>query len=298
MSRRDRNNMPIGVLIVLVTLAAVLCIVLGTLMYLDNRALIRNDEDMDKITQEQARSSAAQDVTAKPAEAAAETDGKEAEDENGDRGESEDFYQTLLPADKTVDIEELRNTVNPDIYAWLYIPDTGIDDPILQHPEDVLYYSDHNSKGEADENGAFFTQFFNSKDFSDNVTVVYGHNGGNDKGFSRLNLYADPDFFKAHPYIYVYTENAILLYETFAAYESDDKLIVMFYGTDDRDMYNAYIQRLEEIAGISSNLNKEYWPTYEDKILTLSTGVLGKDDRRFLVQARFAGGFVKDDTDE
>lgn len=293
MSRRDRNNMPIGVLIVLVTLAAVLCIVLGTLMYLDNRALIRNDEDTDKITQEQARSSAAQNADVEQPEGNTEADDEEAGVEP-----EESFYQTLLPADKTVDIEELRNTVNPDIYAWLYIPDTGIDDSILQHPEDVLYYSEHNSKGEADENGAFFTQFFNSKDFSDNVTVVYGHNGGNDRGFSKLNLYADPDFFKTHPYIYVYTEDAILLYETFAAYESDDKLIIMFYGTDDRDMYNAYLQRLEEIAGISSNLNKEYWPTYEDKILTLSTGVLGKDDRRFLVQARFAGGFVKDDTDE
>ena len=266
-------------------------IVLGTLMYLDNRALIRNEESEDKITQQQARAMSGEDAPAEDDNA--KTEGTESVQET-----DEEFYDKLLPADKTVDIAGLKESVNPDIYAWLYIPDTGIDDAILQHPEDVLFYSDHNSKGEADENGAFFTQFFNSKDFSDNVTVVYGHNGGNDKGFSRLNLYADPDFFKAHPYIYVYTGNAILLYETFAAYESDDKLIVMFYGTDDRDMYNAYIQRLEEIAGISSNLNKEYWPTYEDKILTLSTGVSGKDDRRFIVQARFAGGFVKDDTDE
>ena len=68
MSIRDRNNMPIGVLIVLVTLAAVLCIVLGTLMYLDNRALIRNDEDTDKVTQEQARSSAAQNADVEQSE--------------------------------------------------------------------------------------------------------------------------------------------------------------------------------------------------------------------------------------
>lgn len=268
--------MPMGVLIVLVTLAAVLCIVLGTLMYLDNRALIRNEEDGDKITQTQAKSSAKQKM----------------------QDEGDDFYDNLLPADKTVDIQELKDNVNPDIYAWLYIPDTGIDEAVLQHPDDIIYYSDHNSKGAQDENGALFTQFFNNKSFSDNVTVIYGHNGGDGRGFSNLSLYADPAFFKEHPYIYVYTEKAVLLYETFAAYESDDKLIVVFYGTNDNDMYHVYLQRLQETAGINSNLNKEYWPSGEDKILTLSTGIIGKDDRRFLVQARFVGGFIEDEDNE
>lgn len=295
MSRRHGDGMPMGVLIVLVTLAAVLCIVLGTLMYLDNRALIRNDESDDKVTQTQAQSQAGQEEDKAPAVTVDNTVEQSSSEEGG---ADLSFYQSLLPEDKEVDIKGLRTSVNENIYAWLYIPDTGIDGPVLQHPEDVLFYTNHNEKDEADEDGAFFTQLFNSKDFSDNLTVIYGHNGGNDKGFSKLNLYADPEFFKAHPYIYVYTENAILLYETFAAYESDDKLIIMFYGTSELDNYSVYLQRLEEIAGISSNLNKEYWPSYEDKVLTLSTGVTGKDDRRFLVQARFAGGFVKENENE
>lgn len=293
MSRRDGNNTPMGVLIVLVSLAAVLCIVLGTLMYLDNKALIRNDEDEDKITQEQAKSEA------RESEPAAVTGIKGNETEAADISDDNSlFYENLLPADKTVDIADLRNTVNPDIYAWLYIPDTGIDEAVLQHPEDISFYSTHNARGEDDEGGALFSQMFNSKDFSDNVTVIYGHNGGDDTGFSRLNLYADPEFFKSHPYIFVYTEDAILLYETFAAYESDDKLIVVFYGTGDYDMYRIYLQKLEEIAGVSYNMNKDNWPSDQDKILTLSTGVTGKDDRRFLVQARFLGGFVEDDENE
>ncbi len=294
MSRKRGDGMPMGVLIVLVTLAAVLCIVLGTLMYLDNKALIRNDDSEEKVTQGQAQSQAGQEDNGP----AVTVDNTVAEPSGEEAGADLSFYQSLLPEDKEVDIAALKATVNENIYAWLYIPDTGIDGPVLQHPEDVLFYTNHNEKDEDDENGAYFTQLFNSKDFSDNLTVIYGHNGGNDKGFSKLNLYADPEFFKAHPYIYVYTENAILLYETFAAYESDDKLIIMFYATNELDNYNVYLQRLEEIAGISSNLNKEYWPTYEDKVLTLSTGVIGKDDRRFLVQARFALGFIKEDGNE
>ena len=287
MSRREEKSMPMGVLIVLVSLAAVLCIVLGTLMYLDNRALIRNEEDDNKLTQTQARSEAEE-----KAPSVSDTEDPEVADTNDDSAWS---YESLLPADKNIDIAGLRKTVNEDIYAWLYIPDTGIDEEVLQHPEDVFYYTTHNSKGEDDGEGALFTQMFNNKDFSDNVTVIYGHNGGDGKGFSNLNLYADPDFFKSHPYIFVYTENAILLYETFAAYESDDKLIVVFYGTQDNDMYQIYLQRLKEIAGVSYNVNEGSWPSGQDKILTLSTGIIGKDDRRFLVQAKFIGGFVEDD---
>lgn len=292
MSRRDKNGMSMGVLVVLVTIAAVLCIVLGTLMYLDNKALIRNEEDNEKITQEQAKSYVKQDGSDDMGEDS--SSGTEQGEISGENA----FYESLLPTDKEIDITQLQSTVNPDIYAWLYIPDTGIDEALLQHPEDAFYYLTHNSKGEDDENGALFTQLFNSRDFSDNVTVIYGHNGENDTGFSRLKLFADPEFFKSHPYIFVYTKDAVLLYETFAAYESDDKLIVMFYQTADDDMYHIYLERLEEIAGISSNLNKEHWPAFSDKILTLSTGVTGKDDRRFLVQARFVGGFIEDGTDE
>lgn len=292
MSRRDKNGMSMGVLVVLVTIAAVLCIALGTLMYLDNKALIRNEEDNEKITQEQAKSYVKQDGSDDMGEDS--SSGTEQGEISGENA----FYESLLPTDKEIDITQLQSTVNPDIYAWLYIPDTGIDEALLQHPEDGFYYLTHNSKGEDDENGALFTQLFNSRDFSDNVTVIYGHNGENDTGFSRLKLFADPEFFKSHPYIFVYTKDAVLLYETFAAYESDDKLIVMFYQTADDDMYHIYLERLEEIAGISSNLNKEHWPAFSDKILTLSTGVTGKADRRFLVQARFVGGFIEDGTDE
>ncbi len=295
MSRRERNSMPMGVLIVLVSLAAVLCIVLGTLMYLDNRALIRNEEDNDKITQAQAMTGA-EDKEASGEEDTALVLKDDAADDTG--SEEDEFYENLLPEDKTVDIAGLKSSVNPDIYAWLYIPDTGIDEAVVQHPEDITYYSTHNSEGKDDEDGALYTQMFNSTDFSDNLTVIYGHNGGNDKEFSNLNVYADPDFFKSHPYIYVYTEDAILLYQTFAAYESDDKLLVVFYGTADDEMYNIYLQKLEENIGIKSNLNRDNWPGSGDKVLTLSTGVTGKDDRRFLVQARFLGGFVEDRDNE
>lgn len=185
--------------------------------------------------------------------------------------------------DDDIDIRSLKEK-NGDIYAWLSIPGAGIEEPILQSSEDINYYVSHNRDKEEDENGAVFTQMLNSRDFDDNVTVIYGHNGG-DGAFSNLKVFADPEYFNDFPYIYVYTEDKKLVYKTFAAYESDDKLIVMFYGTQDDELYNIYLSNIEQYAGLSGRLDKTSWPLPTDKIITLSTGVEGREDRRFLVQA-------------
>lgn len=40
--------------------------------------------------------------------------------------------------------------VNQDIYAWIYIPGTGVDYPVLQHPSDDSYYLNYNMNGTRD----------------------------------------------------------------------------------------------------------------------------------------------------
>ena len=45
-----------------------------------------------------------------------------------------------------VKFEELQ-TVNPDVYAWITVPGTDIDYPILQHASDNSYYLMHNIDG-------------------------------------------------------------------------------------------------------------------------------------------------------
>lgn len=263
--------MPLGGLIILVTVAALLCALLLVVMYLDRNGMLGGGADAVK----------------EETEAGAEAPGTgqdnsiESNTKYADEGASSDIP---IPSGKTIDIAALKDK-NPDIYAWLYIPEAGIDEPILQDDEYANFYADHNADRKEDENGAVFTQMLNSKDFEDNLTVIYGHNGGNDKGFSNLTVFSDPDYFTKYPYIYIYTGDKVLIYRTFAAYESDDKLIVMFYGTQDDELYRLYLSNIEGYAGLGGRLDKAAWPGPEDKIITLSTGVEGKDDRRYLVQA-------------
>ena len=46
---------------------------------------------------------------------------------------------------------------NPDVYAWITVPGTNIDYPILQSDGDNGYYLDHTLDGESSPEGSIFT---------------------------------------------------------------------------------------------------------------------------------------------
>ena len=64
----------------------------------------------------------------------------------------------------------------PDIYAWIRIPGTKVDYPIVQREGDNGYYLNHTIDGKKKTEGSIYTEDYNSKDFGDANTVIYGHN--------------------------------------------------------------------------------------------------------------------------
>lgn len=175
--------------------------------------------------------------------------------------------------------------INEDIYAWICIPGTQVDYPVLQHPTDDSYYLNYNMNGTRGYPGCIYTERENSKDFTDFDTVVYGHNMRNDTMFASLHDYEDQTFFNNFPYIYVYTQDKELVYEIFAAYQTDDAHILH---SNDFSTQDGRVQYLENIVKNSQNS-----PQVQDKIqlsvdshlLTLSTCVSRQADKRFVVQA-------------
>ena len=96
---------------------------------------------------------------------------------------------------------ETLNAANEDVYAWISVPDTNVDYPIYQSKPDMEedYYLLHKPDGTYDEAGSLYTQKENTRDFSDPVTVVYGHTAfapGYEPMFSELHKLEDLDFFK------------------------------------------------------------------------------------------------------
>jgi len=64
--------------------------------------------------------------------------------------------------DRNVDITAMQENENPDIYAWITVPGTQIDYPVLQHPEQLDYYLDHNTDHSSGYPGCIYSQYVNS----------------------------------------------------------------------------------------------------------------------------------------
>lgn len=172
----------------------------------------------------------------------------------------------------------------PDVYAWIRIPGTDIDYPIVQSKEDNSYYLNHTIEGKKKIEGAIFTENYNSKDFSDPNTVIYGHNMKNGSMFRQLHRYEDREFFKNHQEVLIYQEERILHYRIFAAYVYDNRHLMESFDFSDPKVYEAYIESIFSLKTMYNNIDDSIEVTSDDKIITLST-CNGNDDQRYLVQA-------------
>ena len=173
---------------------------------------------------------------------------------------------------------------NKDIYAWIYVPDTTVDYPILQHPTDNSYYLNHNMDGTKGYPGCIYTEDFNSKDFSDIHTVIYGHNLKAKTMFSSLHNFEKDDVFSKEHYIYIYTQDYVFVYRIFAAYEFSAIHLLDNYDYTNEYVYADYLKQIYKTTDRVANVKEDIKVTTDDKIVTLSTCTSDHDsNRRFLV---------------
>ena len=173
---------------------------------------------------------------------------------------------------------------NPDIYAWIYIPNTNIEYPVVQSREqDDTYYLNHNAYREKTSAGAIFSEKLNSKDFTDPNTVLYGHNMKNGTMFRTLRNFMKKDFFDANPNMYIYTPGHILTYEIFSVYRYDDRHILNSFNFSDKTVYAEYLEYATNPTSVIRNVREGVEVTADDTILTLST-CMNNGKNRLLVQ--------------
>lgn len=121
-----------------------------------------------------------------------------------DKAKEENVEEADDPYDTKVDFDGLK-AINEDVYAWIKVPGTNIDYPILQNAdEEDDYYLNRTMDGQVGLPGCIYTEKYNSTGFNDPVTVVYGHTLHDGTMFSELKKYTDKTFFDEHPDIYIY----------------------------------------------------------------------------------------------
>ena len=190
---------------------------------------------------------------------------------------------TDIAYDCPIDFESLWET-NKDVYAWIAIPGTVIDYPILQHETDNSYYLNYTIDGIEGYPGSIYTEKVNSKDFTDNNTVIYGHNMRNGTMFTDLHKFRDADFFADNDTIYIYTPEKQLTYKIFAAYLYDDRHLMNSFDFSDSEVYANYLTQILNMDSEDMNIRNELTVTENDKIITLITCIRERPHMRVYVQ--------------
>ena len=173
---------------------------------------------------------------------------------------------------------------NEDIYAWIYIPGTQIDYPVLQHKSDDSYYLDYNLDGSKGYPGCIYTERINAKEFTDYNTVVYGHNMKDGTMFAGLHLFEEEAFFEDNRYIFIYTPEQLYIYDIFGAYKFTNAHILYAYDCSTQTGYDIYLDMVFEKYIDKGHFRDGVEVTSDDHIITLATCVSGESDKRYLVQ--------------
>lgn len=184
-----------------------------------------------------------------------------------------------------VNFDEL-NDINPDIYAWIYIPDTNIDYPVAQstRDRDDSFYLSHNIYREYQFSGTIYSEIKNALDFSDPVTILYGHNMLNGSMFATLHYFSDEEFFNTHTTCFVQTKDTMYTYLIYAAYVYDDRHILNSFNFADEQVRTDYFDYTLNPRTYSGFVRENVKLDKDSRILTLSTCTNGGGNTRYLVQ--------------
>ena len=191
---------------------------------------------------------------------------------------------------------------NDDVVGWLQIPDTEIDNAVVQTTNNEFYLRKDELK-QYSWTGCYWIDFEctvgpTAEDLG-RSTVIYGHNVNYDDGkdkerFSQLFHFADEQWAKEHPYIYFSTPEEDMAWEVFAvAYTTDDFNYIQVL--KDRKVSSEQITEAQMINIVNEARERSEYDyndvevNGDDKIITLSTCSYKygrRNDVRFIVMAK------------
>lgn len=174
---------------------------------------------------------------------------------------------------------KLKN-INPDVIAWIRIPNTNINYPVLQGESNNTYLR-HNIYHRYSRSGCIFVSEDNSNPFVDFNTIVYGHNMQNGQMFSDLKKYREQDFYEDHKYVYIYfPDESVKKYNIISFHVVND---------GDPDVYTLNVREFNSYkkAIFKNNILNNVFEDIEnvESVITLSTCTNTSDSKRYVLHA-------------
>lgn len=196
--------------------------------------------------------------------------------------------------EKVIDWNKLK-AINENIVAWLYIPGTGVDYPVIK-ATDNNFYLNHDIYGQSSIYGSIYLdqRYYHMENINevDNI-IIYGHNMGhwNTSMFGKLMKYKEQDYYSQHKDIYLYTPEK----------NSKYKIVNVIRTTTSNKWYQFTNLKSCELTldELKSCLSKdELYPcmqlsNHSNRFITLSTCDYDGNYRILVVGERVEGGKIQ-----
>lgn len=218
--------------------------------------------------------------------------------------EEEQLYENFVPnEDKEVISSKLLDMgfefdvidfaglkeINSNVGAWVTIPGTNIDYPIV-HGDDNTYYLNHDIYGNETKLGAIYSDSRQNaldtkmSELSD-ITIIYGHNFSGQRMFNEICNFKSQEYYDNHRFGVIYTPDGY-------AYEAEFFAGVVIDGSDDsvlytadfisNDSYDRYFNNIKSNSRFTSDVELEFG----DKVVALVTCTYETDNSRFVLYAK------------
>ena len=109
---------------------------------------------------------------------------------------------------------------NEDMAAWIQVPGTNIDYPVMWTPQDENEYLYKDFNGKKNQNGSLILDTDSCLEPLTTNLIIHGHNMKSGAMFGNLTDYEGESYYKEHNEIILYTEGVQRKYEVIAAFRS------------------------------------------------------------------------------
>lgn len=155
----------------------------------------------------------------------------------------------------------------------------------------IITYLHHLFSGESNINGSIFVDCHNQPDFTDQNTIVYGHNMKNGSMFGTLDKYQDKELFEQHPEFYLYLPDKILKYRIFSCYAGRTGSEGYRYHFPEAEDFQTFLDTVSSYRDYDTGTEL----SATDRIVTLSTCVNSRRNYRYLVHGKLSSEIITEE---
>ena len=176
---------------------------------------------------------------------------------------------------------------NTDMIGWMSIPDTKINYPVMQTPDNRDYYLYRDFYKKSSTAGCLYVrEECDVTKPSDNQTI-YGHKKNDGTMFAALHEYKKKSFWEEHRYITFDSLTERRTYEVMSVFITTASVgegfsYHLFVDALTEKQFDEFVETSKELSLYDTGVDAQYG----DKLITLSTCDFGRTNGRFVVVAK------------